>query len=318
MRADRLVAILLLLQTRQRVTAAEVAEELEISERTARRDLDALAASGVPLYSQRGRGGGWSLIGGARTDLSGLSAAEARALFLVAGPSSEATPEVRSALRKLLGALPEPFRASADAAAGAIVVDPARWGGRRDADAPEHLDALQEAVVDGEQVRLGYRRADGTTSDRVVHPLGLTRKGVRWYLITDTADGRRTFRVDRVRSVERTGEPAVRPDGFDLAAAWDGIVAEVDERRMAVSVRAAVEPAVLRMLWALFDHRLSVGGTRDDGRVLVEVRGPSAEVVANELAGWGRNVEVLGPDAARRRLAVLGAELAQLYDPATG
>ena len=122
MRADRLVAILLMLQARKQVTAAEVAAELEISERTARRDLEALGQAGLPVYSRQGKGGGWSLLGGARTDLSGLTASEARALFLVAGPSSAATPEVRAALRKLVRALPEPFREQAEAASNAVTV----------------------------------------------------------------------------------------------------------------------------------------------------------------------------------------------------
>src|SRR6478609_522197 len=127
-RADRLMAILLLLQQREQVTAAEVARELEVSERTARRDLDALAMAGVPIYSVQGRGGGWRLLGGARTDLSGLTANEARALFLVAGPASTATPNVKAALRKLVRALPEPFRVHAEAASTAIVSDPLGWG----------------------------------------------------------------------------------------------------------------------------------------------------------------------------------------------
>jgi predicted DNA-binding transcriptional regulator YafY len=114
-RADRLVAILLLLQQREQVTASEVALELEVSERTARRDLDALAMAGVPVTSMQGRGGGWRLaLGGARTDLSGLTASEARALFLVAGP---ATPAVKAALGKLVRTLPEPFLEQAEAAA---------------------------------------------------------------------------------------------------------------------------------------------------------------------------------------------------------
>src|SRR3954467_906352 len=136
MRADRLVATLLLLQTRRRVTAADVAAELEISERTARRDLEALSAAGIPVYAQPGRGGGWELVGGARTDLARLAAgaapapvtgagpqrggAEARALFMVAGPGAAATPELKAALRKLVRALPEPFRASAQQAATAV------------------------------------------------------------------------------------------------------------------------------------------------------------------------------------------------------
>ncbi len=130
MRADRLVAALLLLQARGRVTAAELADELEISVATARRDLEALSAAGIPVYPQPGRGGGWSLVGGARTDLSGLSAAESRALFLLLGPASSAAPELTSALRKLIRALPATFRSDAEAAAAAVVSDSARWGER--------------------------------------------------------------------------------------------------------------------------------------------------------------------------------------------
>ena len=128
MRADRLVATLLILQARGRVTAAELAEELEVSLKTARRDLEALAIAGLPVYSQPGKGGGWQLLGGARTDLSGLTAAEARTLFLVAGPSSSLPPEGKAALRKLVRALPETFRAEAEAAQAAVVLDPTRWG----------------------------------------------------------------------------------------------------------------------------------------------------------------------------------------------
>src|SRR6478735_5554257 len=128
MRADRLVATLLLMQSRGRVTAAEVADELEVSVATARRDLEALSAAGVPVYPQAGRGGGWSLVGGARTDLSGLTSTEAQALFLLAGPAASVAPEIRSALRKLVQALPGTFRADAEAAARAVVVDPAGWG----------------------------------------------------------------------------------------------------------------------------------------------------------------------------------------------
>src|SRR6267154_5693560 len=147
MRADRLVATLLLMQSRGRVTATELASQLEVSVATARRDLEALSAAGIPVYPQPGRGGGWSLVGGARTDLSGLTAAEARTLFLVAGPSSAVTPDAKAALRKLVRALPETFRAEAEKAASAIVLDPAGWGGRAPS-TPPHLEALQRAVIE--------------------------------------------------------------------------------------------------------------------------------------------------------------------------
>ena len=237
-RADRLVAILLLLQARGQVTAAEVAEELEVSERTARRDLEALGMAGVPVYSRQGRNGGWQLAGGGRTDLSGLNAAEARALFLVAGPSSAATPEVKAALRKLVRALPEPLRDEAEAASAAVVVDPAGWDQpARTRPAPHHLDAVQQAVVAGQQVALGYVARDRAATTRVVHPLGLASKGSSWYLVASTADGLRTFRVDRITSVEPTGDPVVRPDGFDLAEAWRLIADEVDQRRTPLVAR---------------------------------------------------------------------------------
>ncbi len=167
--------------------------------------------AGLPVYSTQGRNGGWRLAGGGRTDLSGLSADETRALFLVAGPQA-ASPEVRAALRKLVRALPERFRPVAEAASTAMVLDPAGWGGRAaERRTPPLLDDLQRAVVDGVQIRLGYVARDGTPTERVVHPLGLAAKGANWYLVGHTDAGQRTFRVDRVTSVDPTGEPVVRP-----------------------------------------------------------------------------------------------------------
>src|SRR6476646_11815886 len=170
MRADRLVATLLLLQSRKRVTAADVAAELEVSVRTARRDLEALSAAGIPVFPQPGRGGGWELLGGARTDLSGLTAAEARTLFMVAGPEAAATPELKAALRKLVRALPEPFRAGAEAAASSVVVDPGGWGRTRSPQRPPLLDDLHNAVADGVQVELSYADRTGRPSTRTVSP----------------------------------------------------------------------------------------------------------------------------------------------------
>ena len=319
MRADRLVATLLLLQRRGQVTAAEVAEELEVSERTARRDLEALGMAGLPIYSVQGRGGGWRLTGDGRTDLSGLSAAEARALFLVAGPSSTATPEVRGALRKLVRALPEGFRAQAEAASAALVMDPRQWDqGRTDRPPPPHLDALQEAVIDGVQVRLAYVARDGTTSDRVVHPLGLASKGPVWYLVAGTDAGQRTFRVDRVREVDRLGDPVVRPPDFDLASAWSEITDAVDELRLPLRVRALADPDVVGLLRMMFGTRVRIGPTVPEGRVEVEVRGHHVPALAGELAGLGGRVEVLEPDEVRDRLAEIAAELAGVYGAGMG
>jgi predicted DNA-binding transcriptional regulator YafY len=312
MRADRLVATLLFLQSRGRVTATEVAEELEVSIRTARRDLEALSIAGIPVYSQAGRGGGWSLVGGARTDLSGLTAAEARTLFLVAGPSSAVTPEAKAALRKLVQALPETFRAEAEKAASAIVLDPARWGGKAPA-TPPHLQVLQQAVIQEVQVRLGYSDRSRAVTERMVHPLGLVAKGNVWYLVADTDAGMRTFRVWRVRSVDLTTDPVVRPRDFDLATAWGRVVAEMDERRSAERVSAVADPWVLGGLRAHFGNQVTVGDALDDGRVAVEIGFFAGHRAAMELAGYGAGLEVLDPPEVREELAAIGARLVERY-----
>jgi predicted DNA-binding transcriptional regulator YafY len=311
-RADRLVATLLILQARGRVTAAELAVELEVSERTARRDLEALAMAGIPVYSQAGRNGGWSLVGGARTDLSGLTAAEARTLFLVAGPSSAVTPAAKAALRKLVQALPETFRAEAEAAASAVVLDPARWGATTAA-RPRHLDVLQQAVVDGVQVRLGYADRERNETERTVHPLGLVAKSSVWYLVADTDAGLRTFRVGRVRSVTVTDEPVVRPDGFDLAETWRTVVDAMDERRTAFRAVIRADPQAIGWLRGRFGDKAVVEEALDDGRVEVEIGGRSAEAVAYDLVTFGPYVEVVGPQEVREHLARLGAELVERY-----
>jgi predicted DNA-binding transcriptional regulator YafY len=307
------VATLLFLQARGRVTATEVAQELEVSVKTARRDLEALAIAGIPVYSQPGRGGGWSLIGGARTDLTGLTAAEARTLFLIAGPSSAVTPEAKAALRKLVRALPETFRAEAEKAASAIVLDPARWG-RTAPSTPPHLEALQQAVVQGVQARLGYTDAKGAVSERTVHPLGLVSKGTIWYLLADTDAGRRTFRVWRVRSVELTDEPAERPPGFDLYRAWQEVVDTLDERRSFRQVTALASRDLLQWLRVHFGNRVTVGEPVDDGRVTVNIRFPEThEDPARELCAYGDALEVLSPADVRERLAEIGTALVRRY-----
>jgi predicted DNA-binding transcriptional regulator YafY len=312
MRADRLVATLLLLQARGRVTAAEVAAELEVSLKTARRDLEALSLAGIPVYSQPGRGGGWQLLGGARTDLSGLTAAEARTLFLIAGPSSAVSPEAKAALRKLMRALPETFRAGAEAAAEAVVLDPTGWG-KDPSPASPNMAELQRAVIEKVQVHLAYANHTGAGSERLVHPLGLVAKGGVWYLIADTAAGRRTFRVDRIRSVTLTDLPAVHPEGFDLGEAWREIAAIIEERRTRVRAIVTVDPAILAGLRAQLGSDVTVVKPSSEGRFEAQITGSSHRIIAEQLAGWGNAIHVLGPPEVRQHLARIGAELVEAY-----
>ncbi|MFE2251332.1 helix-turn-helix transcriptional regulator [Streptomyces lavendulae] len=312
MRADRLVATLLFLQERGRVTVPEVAAELEVSQRTARRDLEALAASGIPVYSQRGRGGGWSLVGGARTNLTGLTAEEIRALFLITGPLS-ATPELRTALRKLVRALPPTLRPQAEAATRAGVVDATDWSRNAVTADAAHRSALQAAVVDGIRVRLGYAGLGKPAGERTVDPLGLVAKAGVDYLVAGTESGLRTFRLSRVTSVEPTGEPVVRPPDFDLGTAWRALSGAFQDGMYAVTARARVRPDTLPLLQRFLGGRVRVGGPLPDGWTEVWVAGPAAKALAGHLAGLGAGVEVLEPPEVRQWLARIGAELLDTY-----
>ncbi|WP_306362161.1 YafY family protein [Nocardia sp. CC227C] len=315
MRADRLVAALLLMQARGRVTAAELAEELEVSVATARRDLEALSTAGIPVYPQAGRGGGWSLLGGARTDLSGLSATEAQALFLLVGPAAAVSGEAKAALRKLVRALPQTFRTEAQAAADATLIDSARWGAPV-RQRPELVGRLQTSVVCRRRVRLIYASATGRHSERTVDPWGLVDKDDTWYLIAGTAKGQRTFRVDRIVAAEPTDEIFERPDDFTLTAAWDEVVGEMESIRSRVRATLLVDTRLVYVLRDQFGRHCEAEAEAD-GRSRVRVGAPTALDIARHLAGWGADIEVLDPPEVRAELARIGAELTARYDSRT-
>ncbi|WP_380160144.1 helix-turn-helix transcriptional regulator [Kineococcus sp. R86509] len=312
MRADRLVAVLLLLQSRGRVTAAEVAAELRTSLATARRDLEALSTAGIPVYPQPGRGGGWSLVGGARTDLSGLTGDEARALFLTVGPTAT-DPVARAALRKLVRALPATFRADAEAAGQAVVVDPARWGAA-ERTRPALVERLQRHVVARTRVRLTYANRRGT-SERLLDPLGLVDKDDVWYLVADGESGRRTFRVDRISGVEATGERFEHPTAFDLAREWQRVVDEVERRRALSGATVVVPNRFLPVLREQFGRHCTDEEDLGDGRTRCALAAPAPLDLARHLAGWGSGLDVEGPGPVRRELGRIGRELSERYPP---
>lgn len=336
-RADRLVAILLTLQVRGRCTTAELAEQLETSPRTIRRDLEALCIAGVPLYSQRGRGGGWTLIGGHRIDLTGLTAGEAQALFVATGPGSATAlgPGVveglAAARRKVLAALPEPLRAHVETAGSTLLVDPSSWGGPSSgtdgqpvAEGP-HLETLRDAVLAGMQVVVSYEPPGRPAEYRRLHPHGLVCKRGVWYLVATAPGGLRTYRISRVRSVVVTGDPVERPPGFDLATTWAGVQRRLSDRAPAgVVVRVAVSEDWLPRLRAMVGAwwPMEEDSVADDGRTTVTIRFANTTIAAAELARLADHADVLSPDAVRAEMAALGQRLVERYgepalDPGT-
>lgn len=306
MRADRLIAVILHLQRHGRTTAARLAAATGVSVATARRDLEALAAAGVPVWSQPGRGGGWALVGGARTDLSGLTEPEVRALFLALGRAVGPQGAASAALGKLVRALPAPFRQEAETALRAVLRDDRPWGASA-RDVPAALAPLQDAVVRSRAASILYTTADADAVPRrrTVHPWGVVEKAGVAYLVAGTTHGPRTFRVDRVSSVDVGAEPAQRPPDLDLEAAWRSTVAAVERHRTSVTARVRVAERVR----GPFLEVLGPAAVPTDDDDVLEVGAHTLRGLAEQLAGWGDAVRVLGPGQLRAELRALAAEL---------
>ena len=232
MRAARLVQVLLLLQARGRMTARQLADELEVSSRTIYRDLEALSGAGVPVYAERGAEGGYQLLDGYRTTLTGLTAKEAEALFLsgLPGPAAELglATAVAAARRKVLAALPAGLREAAAMAQERIHLDASGWF-RTPPEHP-HLEALASAVWGCRRVSVVYRRGDGTTVERLLAPLGLVLKAGAWYLVAEASGERRAYRVARILQADVTRATFSRPEDFDLARFWPTWVTDFANR----------------------------------------------------------------------------------------
>ncbi len=249
MKSDRLLSVLLLLQARGRVTERELAERLEVSQRTIHRDLEALSAARVPVVALRGSQGGWELEKGWRTQVPGLDEAELRAL-LMAQPRAVGHPRLaaaaESALNKLMAALPGPMREQAAAMRERLHIDPTGWW--ETGEDLSMLSIVQDAVARQRQLAFDYVRADGQRSARTVDPLGLVAKGTTWYLVARGAAGLRTFRVSRMSGATVLGRGFERPAKFDLAAYWANTTTELEGRRRRFSVVLALAPGAAQML----------------------------------------------------------------------
>jgi predicted DNA-binding transcriptional regulator YafY len=322
-RSSRLLEILLLLQARGQVTAAELAERLEVSARTIYRDAEALSAAGVPIYAERGRAGGIRLLPGYRTDVTGLTEDEARALFVLSTGGAQDDlglgNAARSAVLKVMRAVPAPFRPAATAASQLILVDPERW--MRAPDSVGQLGVLQAAVFSGRRLRMRYRsggvRGSGETGERVVDPYGLVCKSGIWYLVADSGGEPRLFRVSRVLSAEADEAPARRRDGVELAELWQELRRQVEDRPAPLAVVARVRRDWLGTFRRICAAHL-VDGEDDDGGDDPEwavVRLRFGGVAAGRIMlSFGGDVEVLSPPEMRDDLAAVAARTAQLYD----
>lgn len=316
-RSDRLLATLLLLQTHGRLPAPEIARRLEVSTRTVQRDVEALSASGVPVYCERGRAGGVVLMDGYRTDVTGLTDEEMRALFVVGGTGSDDRglgPALASAARKLTAALPEARRSEVDRARQRLLVEQQGW--RRPPEDVPALPALEAALVRDERLRVRYRSASAAASSwRTVDPYGLVSKAGTWYLVAAHRGRARMYRVGRVLDVRPTGAPARRPDDRTLAAVWAELSDELEHGADAVEVRFRVRRDQYVRVLRLVAAQLTGAPSVEEGEHDVVVTAPFRALGAarGALLGFGGAVEVLEPEALRDDLRAAAEEVVDLY-----
>jgi predicted DNA-binding transcriptional regulator YafY len=314
-KSGRLLSILLLLQTRGRMTAAELAAELEVSPRTVYRDVEALHGAGVPLYGDAGHRGGYQLLAGYRTRLTGLNAGEAEALFLAGmpGPAAELGlgPALSAAQLKLRAALPAELREQADRMRTRFHLDAPGWYAD-DADVP-FLPQVADAVWQGKVLDVRYRRwKEPTDVDRRLEPYGLVLKAGRWYVVA--APGPRTYRVDQILRLEVRGERFAVPDGFDLAGHWRAYQAGFHARLHRAEAEVRISPRGAELLGGAAARALEATGVPEAGgwrRAVLPVESP--EQAHALFLGLGGEVEVLGPPELRRRLAESVRALGALY-----
>ncbi|MEU6129079.1 WYL domain-containing protein [Saccharopolyspora sp. NPDC047091] len=322
MRAARLISLVLLLQNRGAATGPELAAELEVTERTVARDVRALAEAGVPVYAERGRNGGYRLLGGYRTRLTGLHRAEAEALLLagIPGPAAEMglTEAVGSARRKISAALAPSNRDVPDRVGRRFHLDAPGWF--REAATPPLLPELADAVWQDRAVRATYRRGDREVH-REIEPHGLVLKAGAWYL-AGRCDGRfRVYRVDRFRSAE-PGEPFERDAEFALPEFWARRGAEFERALLRAEITVRLAPGALAALHAQVggpgaaDARAAAGEPDEQGWVTTTLPVESLEVAHAQLLGLGAQVQVLAPAELAERMARTAAELTELYGAA--
>lgn len=317
MRADRLLSIMLNLQVHRRLTARELARKLEVCERTIHRDMEALSTAGVPVVAERGTHGGWMLMEGYRTNLTGLNDAETQTLFLLKPSQLLAdlglNKASEAALIKLLATLPALSRHSAEYARQRIHVDVTGWN--RAAESVPHLHTLQEAVWHERKIFFTYGQSAECMVERLVDPLGLVAKGSVWYLVAAVDGEIRSYRISRIQDVKVLDQPCVRPHEFDLAAYWEQSSQKFRAHLPRYQATARVHPSILPRLHygGRFAHVEPTGHTDAEGWAHVSLRFDAEEMACEYALSFGAQLEVLEPLVLREKIVRMASSVVDFY-----
>jgi predicted DNA-binding transcriptional regulator YafY len=321
-RASRLVSILLLLQTRGRMTAQDLAGRLEVSVRTIYRDVESLHSAGIPLYGDAGPNGGYQLLDGYRTRLTGLTTDEAESLFLAGlpGPAAELGlgAVVTAAQLKLMAALPVELRDRAGRIQERFHLDAPTW--YRDSEPVTYLPAVADAVWNERRLQVRYRRWKAPQEvDRVLEPYGLVVKAGRWYLVARCGEHVRTYRVSQILDLHALPDPFTRPVDFSLPAYWQEYLTEFESSLRRGQAVVRLSPRGLERLPDLMTPGVAAAARDtaqppdEEGWTRVTLPIESIEHALGEFLRLGTDVEVLAPDELRTAIATTTAELARRY-----
>lgn len=310
MRADRLLSLVLLLRNRGRMSASALARELEVSPRTVLRDIEALSTSGIPVYAERGRDGGFELLPGFTTDLTGLTADEAKAL-LAAGSAATSeslgmAPAFASAMRKVMAAMPDAHRVEAGKLAERIYVTQDGW--LRDTERNKHLGPIQQAVFAGRRLRILYASRGREPSWRTIEPEGLVNAAGRWYLMARDTERERTYKLSRISDMELLDQPADRPAEIDLQAMWEARRADFRGATQSVSVVLRVRTTRMETLsWTIVRYRSR--SDDENGWTVLEADFGNAAHAVNTAWLLGADGEILEPQVIRDEVKARAREM---------
>jgi predicted DNA-binding transcriptional regulator YafY len=320
MRADRLVSILLLLQARGKMSARDLSEELEVSQRTIYRDINALSIAGVPVYSETGPEGGYALVDRYRTTLTGLTAGEVQALSMLNIPAPLADlglrQQLQSALLKLSAALPESHREAEERIRQRIHLDSTRW--QRGEDQVPQFQTVQEGVWQNRKLLIVYRPIYGVEVERLVAPYGLVAKAGIWYLVYTRKEVIDVRRVSNLINVSLSDQSFERPENFNLAAFWEEWASQTERFLSDFKVRVRVSPDFIPELPRFFGGKIQTRISQaeppdDEGWIELELSFESFPAARNRLLGFGRGIEVLEPLALRVSIQDYAEQIITLY-----
>jgi len=319
MRADRLLSLMMLLQTRKQMTAEELANELEVSKRTIYRDIDALSMAGVPVYANGGPGGGYALLDSYRTTLTGLNEGEIQALFMLTIPSPISdlgvSQQLKTAILKLTSALAGDHYEHSDYLRQRLHLDAASWF-QTDAPVP-HLKVVQEAVWQDRQVVISYRRRNGMVSERTISPYGLVAKASIWYLVAATEEEMRVYRVSRIEAAKISQTHFTRPQDFDLAEFWAGWVTSYKTSLPKYPVTLRIGPDLIPALPSILGEgvRSLIEQAQPDseGWLVVDYTFERIEEAQTYVLGMGASVDVIAPEELRVSVLKIATDVVDHY-----